>query len=591
MSGAYPGYVYLNWWWTQLEFLNAVAPDPIQLGSDYKYRPILLTKLPSLEDGDAALETVRVRVGDNIVNDAGEVAQLQEGMIYRPAGCRESACAAPYAGGDVQMERLVVTFRLLPDLKWSDGAPLTARDSVLAYQLVRDAQGKDESVCASCGLPDGAVPGTLQRTVEYTAVDEHTVRWIGLPGYLTRWYFLNFFSPLPQHLAEGKTLREIDKFTGGASGANMVGWGPFMVEEWVQGQYLRVVRNPHYHHAEEGLPHLDEIVWKFLTDEPGRGVAGVLTGECDVASGDATLRDTSWGKGLELYQGIQASGKLQVYVIPVSWEGVAFNVAPPADRPDFFTDPRVRQAIAYGTDRQTIAEVVVGDSFLAHSYVPAYHPLYAGDALTFYDLSPQRARELLAEAGWEDTDGDGMVEKNGQPFIITLLDERPQPRAPGLAIFQMNMAEIGIKVRIEYLAVGALLADDGPLATRRFDLLWSLRPITPYSEGGNQPACTTFLTRAIPQAGQIRQWDDRNEMGYRNLEFDALCQLGLTSLDPQEAGQAHLLAQQILSRDLPILPLYFRSAVVLARPGVMDLMFDSAGAITVFEALDIQSSP
>jgi ABC-type oligopeptide transport system substrate-binding subunit len=80
-------------------------------------------------------------------------------------------------------------------------------------------------------------------------------------------------------------------------------------------------------------------------------------------------------------------------------------------------------------------------------------------------------------------------------------------------------------------------------------------------------------------------------MGYRNLEFDALCQLGLTSLDPQEAGQAHLLAQQILSRDLPILPLYFRSAVVLARPGVMDLMFDSAGAITVFEALDIQSSP
>ena len=80
-------------------------------------------------------------------------------------------------------------------------------------------------------------------------------------------------------------------------------------------------------------------------------------------------------------------------------------------------------------------------------------------------------------------------------------------------------------------------------------------------------------------------------MGYSNAEFDAACELGLNSLDPEEAARGHIRAQEIFSQDLPVLPLYFHPAVVLARPGVTGFRLNSDGTIAGFEEMDIQTLP
>ncbi|MFQ5615221.1 MAG: ABC transporter substrate-binding protein [Anaerolineales bacterium] len=571
-SGVYPAYRYSGTALAQDEFLGITAPHPIEL-RNFEYHTRMLEKLPSLDDGDAFIEQVIVSASDLIVDDKGQVVPLQEGVIYRPSGCLESTCAEIYAGGEVQMGRMVVNFHLLPDLKWSDGTPLIAQDSVYAYHFTQLAHDEGRGFFLSLGLPDGAPAGLLERTADYLALDSQTVQWIGLPGYLHRYYFLNFLSPLPKHLGDVNPASIFDPKA-------FVGWGPFRVVTWQEGKDIILERNTNYYDAD--MPRLDEIRIRFIKPGEGHALVEILNGECDVADFDSLLqgaRSVDWT--LPLYFGIQELEKIQVVHSPGFWDGIAFNT-----RSAFFDDPSVRQAIAYGTDRETIAEVVVGDaSLVARNYLPDNHPLYAAD-INSYPFSAERARELLVEAGWQDMDNDGIVDREGQPFAITLVTSRA--RAMGAAIFQQNMAEIGIKVQLAFLSPRDLYAESGPLAGRRFDLFWGIQPSISPGVGGNQPACSLFLTSAIPQPDQIGQWEFMNLMEYSNPAFDTACQQGLTSLDPQEAKQGHVLAQQLFSQDLPILPLYFRPLVAIASPEVTGLQVDHNGAITNFEMLDIQ---
>ncbi len=572
------------------EILDAIAPDPIELRG-HVYHPTILEKLPTLADGDAIIEPITVREGDLIVDDSGEVVSLRQGVTYRPSDCRESACAQTYVGGEIQMDRVAVTFRLLLDLKWSDGTPLTAADSVFAYRIAKHPEANPEMLCTSCGFPEGAVPGTLERTAEYITVDEATVHWIGLPGFLTRWYFLNFLAPLPQHLLGKMSPTEIAQLE--ESRFKVVGWGPFMVDTWVPGTEMRLVRNPHYFRASEGLPLLDEVIVRFAGQAHGVGLKGVLEGECDLTDFDSLASEVISAKALPNYLQAQGTGALGVVVAPGFWDGIAFGIDSLAARPDFFGDLRVRQAIAYGTDREAIAEAVTGlSSVVADSYTPPDYPLYAGGKLVRYAFSPERAREVLAEAGWVDSDGDGIVELNGEPFRVTLLATRRSQQSEGVAVFEQNMADIGIKVEVEFPEPDVLYgpAPEGLLAGRNYDLVWAAWPIKPYVEGGNQPACSTLLSRAIPGAGQAWDYGTLNVMGYSSPELDAACEQGLSSLDAEEAARGHIRAQEIFSQDLPILPLYFHPVVVLARPGVAGFRLEGS-AIAGFEEMDIQGLP
>jgi peptide/nickel transport system substrate-binding protein len=220
--------------------LEAVYDGPFDLRS-YAPQPVILERMPSLENGDVLIQPVQVQPGAAMVDADGRPAALAEGVAYRPSGCSEPACARLYSGSQpVEMDQLVVRFELLPALKWSDGAALTADDSLFSYEVARS-------------LYPGAQPERVERTQSYQVLGETTVEWAGLPGDLGGAIQDKFFIPLPRHawsLYPAQDLPGLD-----LAARTPLGWGPYVIDEWVAGDHITLHRNPFYFRAAEGLPH------------------------------------------------------------------------------------------------------------------------------------------------------------------------------------------------------------------------------------------------------------------------------------------------------------------------------------------------
>jgi len=119
--------------------LAAIYDGPIDTIA-YEYQPVILTKLPSLENGDAQIVKIEIDDGDTIVDADGKLIQLQKGARVRPADCRSDDCAVTYDGvSPLEMDQMIVTFRMRPDLTWSDGTALTADDSIYAFEVQNEA--------------------------------------------------------------------------------------------------------------------------------------------------------------------------------------------------------------------------------------------------------------------------------------------------------------------------------------------------------------------------------------------------------------------------------------------------------------------
>ncbi|MFN2236580.1 MAG: ABC transporter substrate-binding protein, partial [Anaerolineales bacterium] len=200
---------------------QAIYDGPFDI-YNYQVEPVILEKIPSFADGDAFLRPVEVLPGTLILDNDGNWVALSEGVTYRPAGCTQADCALTYAGEDpVEMDELVAQFRLLPGIEWSDGVPLTAHDSVYAYQVLKELYA---------GVPSELIRYTRQ----YLAQDELTIEWVGIPGYQSA-YQMHFFSPFPQHL--WGSLAPTDLLTSEISTRTPLGWGPYVIDEWVSGDH------------------------------------------------------------------------------------------------------------------------------------------------------------------------------------------------------------------------------------------------------------------------------------------------------------------------------------------------------------------
>ncbi len=113
--------------------LEAIYDGPID-SNGFSYQPVILEKLPSLADGDASIQPVAVKENDFVVNNAGEVVLLRPGEVVRPYGCNLSDCAITWQGEPLEMAQMSVTFTLKQNIRWSDGEPLTADDSVFGFE-------------------------------------------------------------------------------------------------------------------------------------------------------------------------------------------------------------------------------------------------------------------------------------------------------------------------------------------------------------------------------------------------------------------------------------------------------------------------
>ncbi len=556
---------------------EAIYDGPID-SRTYAFQPIILEKLPSIEDGDAVVKKVTVQAGDMVVDDNGDPVELEEGVMIRPAGCRSSDCAVEFTGEPVEMDQMVVTFKLLDGIKWSDGEPLTADDSVYSFELASDPDTPSSKY-------------TVDRTASYEAIDDLTTVWTGLPGYIDSTFFTNFWTPLPRHLWQDELgYSAADLLEAEESSRKPMGWGAFIITEWVAGDHITVEKNPLYFRADEGLPHLDKVIYRFVSDS-NAAVAQLISGECDIADQTAHLDDQS-----ELLLKLEQEGVVQpIFMTGTVWEHVDFGINPVEsyDRPDFFEDVRMRRAIAYCLDRQSVVDTVLyGRSTVIHSYIPPEHPLYAGDRLMTYEYDPEKGKALLEEMGWIDEDGDGVREAHGVEGIPdgTLLAFKWQStnatlRVQYMQIFQQNLADCGIDLTLENLPAGEYFADgpDGPLFGRHFDL-GSFAWLT-----GVEPPCELYLSELIPS--EENGWGGQNDPGFINEEYDAACKRAIQSLPGTEDYiEGHKEAQRIFSEQLPVVPLFLRLKLAAIRPEVTGFIMDPTANSEMWniEAFDLQ---
>ncbi len=529
---------------------EAIYDGPIDT-RHYAHQPVILRELPSLDNDAVQVKTVLVEDGDRALDASGRVVTLTPGVMVETAdGQRVVVDRTP-----IPMQQMEVTFTLRSDLRWSDGAPLTADDSVYSFQLAADpATPTDKHI--------------VERTADYRALDEATVIWQGVPGFLDPAYLLNFWHPLPRHAWNHLTATEL--ISSDVSTREPLGWGPFAVRDWTPGERLTVERNWFYFRAEEGLPRLDEVTFRFL-EVPAPLADELLTGGCDVVTHEAAEAVLDAMEPAAILPTVEVLATQDT-----AWELLAFGIspAPSHDRPDLFEDVRVRRGIAQCIDRRAIVDALsTADGRIPDSYLPPEHPLHADDGLATWDYDPEAGKLLLAQAGWYDEDGDGLREAHnvpgiadGTPFQVTYHTPEAAPRLRTAALVRGDLRACGILVSVHALAPEDLFAPgpEGVLLGRRFDLAqfsWRTSDV---------PLCDLFLSSQIPGQGD---WSKPNVAGFIDGEFDEACQKALRALpNKPDHVVAHAEAQRIFSEQIPVLPLFRHQRVTLARTFVIGLL-------------------
>jgi peptide/nickel transport system substrate-binding protein len=557
--------------------LQAIYDGPIEYNG-FTLAPVIVEQIPSLENGQAFFETLQVMPGDNLVDNNGEIGSLREGTVYRPSGCRSAECAVIFSGaGPVQIDSLVVRFRLLPGLKWSDGSPLTARDSEYAYQVAQ-------------AVYPAYRPELVRLTHSYRSTDETTVEWRGLPGSQIPRYSETFFSPLPGHAWKGIPASELA--SSQAPGLNPLGWGSYRLDEWDSGVSVSLVKNPQYFRSDQELPHFDRLIFKFSVRSE-EAIQALLLGECDLAD-EVALGDLSPSELQEL----QSKTGVAVYTEPGGgWEQILFGIAPLSeDRPAFFRSPQVRQAIAMCIDRERIInDLYPGLTIIPDSLLLPAHPLYTPEVV-HYSYNPQATWELLTASGWVDHDNDPDTPRlaqgvagiqDGTPFEFTYLASNEEERQTSAGMIVAQLADCGIRANLSIQDSSLLYASgpDGPVFGRQFDavqLAWLTSSELP---------CSLYSSNEIPAPypDSPKGWGGANATGFSDEEFDRACRTSLSTMASEPAYiDASQQVQRIFSEQVPALPLYLHVRVVAARSDLCGIQLDPSNANSLWnlEELD-----
>jgi peptide/nickel transport system substrate-binding protein len=503
---------------TQLLF-----PEPL-LALGYTYTTTgVLERVPSLENGDVSLTNVQV------LRDAG------------------GAITSDPTGTITEVQQISVTFRWNPDLRWADGTPLTADDSLFAYELANQIDLGQEA------------NSKLELIERYELIDAHTTRAVLKPDFIDSAYVTAYFTPLPRHLLGERDPRELrtDEFA-----LLPLGYGPYQIEQREQGR-LRLSRNPHY----PGPRGEFETLSFIFRDNIELLRSSVIGGSLDVVMFDqpspeevAAIRSEADG------------GVLQVSAAasPI-WEHLDFNLDVA-----LLQDIRVRRALAHAINREALVEDLLGGygRVLESWIVPEQWAAAPLDQITRYAYNPDEARRLLDETGLRDSDGDGLREFNGQPLTLNLLTTQGSPlRLAAAERIRADLAEVGVGLSLQELPTAALYSLDGPLFRRSFELALFAWIASPDPRGWERWSCA-----GVPSPSN--DWTGNNFSGWCFFEADRAIRTATTVLDHEERKAAYLRQQQLFTQELPVLPLFQRVELVLSSPRLNGVSADPTAPFT-----------
>jgi len=385
-----------------------------------------------------------------------------------------------------------------------------------------------------------------------------------------------------------------------------LGLGAYMIDEWKQGDHIRLVRNPYYFRAAEGLPYFDTLVYRFVGNNADSNLEALEIGECDIVD-----QSVSWEQQYSAVRDAENAKKIKVYRgLGPEWEHLDFNIRPASydegftlgvSKPDYFGDVRTRQAFAYCINRQELVKNIFKNlSAVPLSYLPPNHPFYTGD-LPAYEYNIEEGAKLLDEVGWKDPDNNPATPRiasgvanvmDGIPFTITLTTTMADIRKQAAQEIADDLAKCGIQVMVNTVTRSEmyLAAPDGMVFGRKFDLAefaWST---------GREPPCFIYESGEI--ATEANNWQGLsfgglNNMGFSDAGLDAACEAARSvGLDTASLTTSEQQIQKILAEQLPSIPLFYLTSLAISRPDLCGVRMDvsARSEFSQIEAINIGSN-
>ncbi len=412
----------------------------------------------------------------------------------------------PYAAKNFEVLNggKIIKFDMRKNIRWFDGKPLTAEDVEFTYKLMIDPKTPTAYSGDFLAVKKFTLTGKYSFEVEY---DKPFAR------SLITWCS----DILPKHILEGVDLTKTD------FGRHPVGAGPYKLKEWIPGRTVVLEANDDYF---EGRPYIDELVFRIIPDS--------TTQFLELKSGNID----AMGLNAQQYS-FQTKGKKwddnynKFKYLAFGYTFLGYNM-----KRELFKDVRVRRAITYAIDKK---EIVKGVLFgLGEPAIGPYKPgtwVY-NKKLKPYGFNPEKAKELLAEAGWKEYDSNGILVKNGKEFKFTILtNQGNSQRIKSATIIQNRLKNIGIKVEIRTVEWASFVKEF--LDKGNFDAIilgWNIL---------QDPDIFSVWHSSNAVPGKL------NLTCYKNSELDKLLEEGRQTFDQQKRKKIYDQAQEILYNEQP----------------------------------------
>lgn len=407
----------------------------------------------------------------------------------------------------VSQDGLTVTFKLRKGIRWHDGKPFTAEDVKFTYQKLVDPTVK---------TPYGS---------DFLLVKEVNI----LGPYTVQIKYKEPFAPALESWGMGIIPKHIfskGDFNSNPANRNPIGTGPFRFREWKTDEKIVLDANPDYF---EGKPCIARYIYRIIPDQAVQFLE--LRNESIDEMG---LTPDQWKAYPEFFKHYN---KFRYPSFAYSYLG--FNLSNP-----MFREKTFRKAIAYAINKDDIINgVLLGMGKAATGPYPpqswAFNP-----KIKDYEYNPQKSAELLKELGWQDSDRDGYLDKNGKRLEFTIMTNQGNKiRSLTAEIIQSQLKKACIKVNVRIIEWSAFIHQF--IDKRNFEAVilgWTLsRDPDQYS---------------IWHSGQTKE-GQYNFVSYKNAELDRLLESGRRTFDQQKREKIYHRIHEILLDDLPYIFLYY----------------------------------